>query len=160
MNSNDRIIKTKQGNKFLLIMLNKILKTIKENGEYYKARDVGKNYVCYLWETARICVGLAKKFGKDEYVVFLNFNSSDIGTDVMLYIDTEERTVKRHSVILSFLLKKITNAPLVLKSLDGLRVFIEELIRALPAEDESEENEKMADNEKHQKAAVAVVNIS
>ncbi|MEM3504140.1 MAG: hypothetical protein QW134_07960 [Nitrososphaeria archaeon] len=121
-------------------------------------RDAGKNYVCYLWETARICVGLAKKFGKDEYIVFLNFNSNDIGTDVMLFVDTEDRTVKSHSVILSFLIKKITNAPLVLKSLDGLRVFIEELIRALPAEDE--ENEKMAYNETHPKAAVPVVNFS
>ncbi|MEM0065292.1 MAG: hypothetical protein QXE05_12765 [Nitrososphaeria archaeon] len=158
MNSNDRLIKIKQGNKFLLTMLNKILKIIKENGEYYKARDAGENYVCYLWETARICVGLAKKFGKDEYVVFLNFNSNDIGTDVMLFVDTEDRTVKSHSVILSFLIKKITNTPLVLKSLDGLRVFIEELIRALPAEDE--ENEKMADKETHPKAAVAVANLS
>ena len=158
MNSNDRIIKTKQGNKFLLIMLNKILKIIKENGEYYKVRDAGNNYVCYMWETARICVGLAKKVGKDEYIVYLDFDSNDIGTDIMFVVDTEERTVKSHSMILSFLLKNITNASLVLKSLDGLRVFIEELIRALPAEDE--ENEKMANNETHPKAAVAVANFS
>ena len=158
MNSNDRIIKTKQGNKFLLTMLTRILKIIKENGEYYKVRDAGNNYVCYMWETARICVGLAKKFGKDEYIVYLDFDSNDIGTDIMFVVDTEERTVKRHSVILSFLIKKISNAPLVLKSLDGLRVFIEELIRALPAEDE--ENEKMADNETHPKAVVAVANLS
>ncbi|CAH04250.1 hypothetical protein STSV1pORF67 [Sulfolobus virus STSV1] len=158
MNSNDRIIKTKQGNKFLLTMLNKILKTIKENGEYYKVRDAGNNYVCYMWETARICVGLARKFGKDEYIVYLDFDSNDIGTDIMFVVDTEERTVKSHSMILSFLLKNITNAPLVLKSLDGLRVFIEELIRALPAEDE--ENEKMDNNETKSDAAVAVVNFS
>ena len=158
MNSNERLIKTKPSSKFLLAMLTKIVKTIKENGEYYNVRDAGNNYVCYMWETARICVGLAKKFGKDEYVVFLNFNSNDIGTDVMLFVDTEDRTVKSHSVILSFLIKKITNAPLVLKSLDGLRVFIEELIRALPAEDE--ENEKIADNETHPKAVVAVANLS
>ncbi|MEM3301787.1 MAG: hypothetical protein QXX23_07550 [Thermoplasmata archaeon] len=132
-------------------MLTKILKTIKENGEYYKVRDAGENYVCYMWETARICVGLAKKFGKDEYIVYLDFDSNDIGTDIMFVVDTEERTVKRHSMILSFLLKKITNAPLVLKSLDGLRVFIEELIRALPAEDE--ENEKMANKETHPKGS-------
>ena len=158
MNSNDRIIKTKQGNKFLLTMLTKILKTIKENGEYYNVRDAGNNYVCYMWETARICVGLAKKFGKDEYIVYLDFDSNDIGTDIMFVVDTEERTVTSHSMILSFLLKNITNASLVLKSLDGLRVFIEELIRALPAEDE--ENEKMADNETHPKAVVAVANLS
>ena len=158
MNSNDRIIKTKQGNKFLLTMLTKILKTIKENGEYYNVRDAGNNYVCYMWETARICVGLAKKFGKDEYIVYLDFDSNDIGTDIMFVVDTEERTVTSHSMILSFLLKNITNASLVLKSLDGLRVFIEELIRALPAEDE--ENEKMANNETRSDAAVPVVNFS
>ena len=158
MNSNDRIIKTKQGNKFLLTMLTRILKIIKENGEYYNVRDAGNNYVCYMWETARICVGLAKKFGKDEYIVYLDFDSNDIGTDIMFVVDTEERSVKSHSMILSFLLKNITNASLVLKSLDGLRVFIEELIRALPAEDE--ENEKMADNETHPKAVVAVANLS
>ena len=139
MNSNERLIKTKPSSKFLLAMLTKIVKTIKENGEYYKVKDAGKNYVCYMWETARICAGVSKKFGKDEYVVFLNFDSSDIGTDVTLVVDTEERTVKSHSEILSFLIKKITNAPLVVKSLDGLRVFVEELIRAMPADEEEVE---------------------
>ena len=142
MNSNDRIIKTKQGNKFLLIMLTKILKIIKENGEYYKVRDAGNNYVCYMWETARICVGLAKKVGKDEYIVYLDFDSNDIGTDIMFVVDTEERTVKSHSMILSFLLKNITNASLVLKSLDGLRVFIEELIEAIPTDEEDKEHHR------------------
>ncbi|MEM0172852.1 MAG: hypothetical protein QXV57_09875, partial [Thermoproteota archaeon] len=133
-----RLIKTKPSSKFLLAMLNKIVKTIKENGEYYKVKDAGNNYVCYMWETARICASLTKKFGKDEYIVYLNFDSSDIGTDVTLVVDTEERTVKSHSEILSFLIKRITNAPLVVKSLDGLRVFVEELIRAMPADEELE----------------------
>ncbi|MEM3265622.1 MAG: hypothetical protein QW134_05725 [Nitrososphaeria archaeon] len=146
MNESDRLIKIKQGSKFLLTMLNKIAKTIKENGENYKTMDMGEHYVCYLWSTANICALVAHKQNtKDDYVIYITFNSDDINTNLALIIDTETRTVKMHSMILSFLMKRPTKAPLILKNLNGLKEFIEELIEAIP-NDEEEQKGKSKDS--------------
>ncbi|MCW1302684.1 MAG: hypothetical protein QXX36_03590 [Candidatus Rehaiarchaeum fermentans] len=142
MNSNERLIKMKPSSKFLLTMLTKIVKTIKENGESYKVRDVGKNYICYMWETASICASVVKKQNAKGYIVHIIFRSDDIGTDVTFFIDTEDRTVKSNSTILSFLTKKPKTAPLVLKSLDALKEFIDEVIDAIPIEDDKKPHEK------------------
>ena len=132
----------KPSSNFLLAILTKIVKTIKENGESYKVRDAGEHYVCYSWSNARLCVGVVKKQNtKNDYVVYINFSPYD-ATNTSLMIDTEARTVKSHSTILSFLTKKPKTAPLVLKSLDGLKEFIDEVIEAVPIEDDTKTNKE------------------
>ena len=139
MNSNERLIKMKPSSNFLLAILTKIVKTIKENGESYKVRDVGDHYVCYTWSNARLCVSVAKKQNtKNDYVVYIDFSPYG-NNNTSLMIDTEARTVKSHSTILSFLTKKPKTAPLVLKSLDGLREFVDEVIEAIPTDKEEQQ---------------------
>ncbi|MEM4057064.1 MAG: hypothetical protein QW578_08520, partial [Thermoplasmatales archaeon] len=137
MNSNERLIKMKPSSNFLLAILTKIVKTIKENGESYKIRDAGEHYVCYTWSNARLCASVVKKQNtRNDYVVYINFSPYD-AANTNLMIDTEARTVKSHSTILSFLTKKPKTAPFILKSLDGLKEFIDEVIEAVPIEDDT-----------------------
>ncbi|MEM3872009.1 MAG: hypothetical protein QXE05_05575 [Nitrososphaeria archaeon] len=119
--------------------------------------DMGDHYVCYFWSNASICALVAKKQNAKGYIVHIIFRSDDVGSDVSFFIDTETRTVKSHSAILTFLMKRPKKVSLILKSLDGLKEFIEELIEAVPTD---EEGEKKTKNKTQSDAAVPVVNFS
>ncbi|MEM0068831.1 MAG: hypothetical protein QXP62_06110 [Saccharolobus sp.] len=131
-----QLVSLKYGSKFLLTTLNVILKTIKGNEGDYKTMDRGKYNVCHFWETASICAFVGKKQNAKGHIVYITFRSDGAGSNLMFFIDTETRTVYSNSVILTFLMKSPTKAPFILKTLDDLKEFIEELIEAIPTDED------------------------